>query len=238
MATQFQKTVFNWVICLLISYAPMAHADHSDGNLKAFKHDLNFSSSSLPFSLKATRRLKQLSDGRWSLEVKAKNWLGEIRETTFFQWHGCIPQTETWKYHRQGLGKEREAIITLDHENKTAISVKGKRKREYEIGEHTTDQLSQTLALQCLLQQPHDGSLSIDVADERGRKTAHYSIGKEEWIETRQGKIKALPLTRVRAADSDRQTMLWFAPDHQYALIRLVQIEDDKRLQMDLASNL
>ncbi len=41
---------------------------------------------------------------------------------------------------------------------------------------------------------------------------------------------------RLREADSERQTWLWFAPNKDYTLVQLVQENDDGRHVMSLES--
>lgn len=168
------------------------------------------------------------------MELLARNWLGEIRETTVFDWQDCTPVSTRWAYTREGLGQKRRSVLQLDRAENIAVSRRGDRQREYAIEQDTTDKLSQTLALQCLLEQGASESLVLDVADEREREQVTYAIGEEEWLETEAGRVRAVRVERVREADSPRQTLLWFAPDYQHALVRLVQIEDDKRHQMDI----
>ena len=199
-----------------------------------FEQSLRVTSDSLPFALNATRRLTRQPDGSWQLEVVARNWLGEIRETTLFSWQDCTPVTTRWAYSRRGLGQKRQAVLRLDRKGNMAHSQKGDRSRQFPIGARTTDKLSQTLALQCLLEQGQDQQLVLDVADEREREQVIYQVGAEEWLDTEAGRIRAVRVERLRQADSPRQTLLWFAPEYQHALVRLVQIEDDQRHQMDI----
>lgn len=199
-----------------------------------FSHQLTARSDGIPFAIKATRSLTQLPDGTWELTVLASNWLGEIRETTRFDWQSCTPRSSQWSYLRRGLGQEREAQVMLNRSAGTATATRGERRREYPINEDTTDKLSQTLALQCLLEQGEE-QLALDVADERGRETVQYRIKGEQWLDTDAGRLRTVVVERVREQDSHRKTLLWFAADHQHALVKLVQVEDDKTHHLEIS---
>jgi len=80
-----------------------------------------------------------------------------------------------------------------------------------------------------------DTELVIDVADEKGREQQHYRRDGEEVLQTPAGPLRAVRLVRERS-DSGRQTWLWFAADHNFALVKLVQEEDNQRHEMLIRS--
>lgn len=196
--------------------------------IKAFSQSFKLTSSGVPFSIKAERRLRVDADGNWHMKVSADNWLGEITEDTIFSWDECIPQSSYYGYKRVGLGKERRAEVHLNRGTGEARVVKAKKENVYPITTATTDKLSQTLALQCMLSRG-DMALELDIADERGLDRIQYRREGEEWLKTPAGKIRAVKLERVRDTDSDRRTLLWFARDHDYSLVQMIQEEDGKQ---------
>jgi hypothetical protein len=203
---------------------------------RPFLQEFRLSSSGIPISINAERRLRQLDDNRWQMSVEAKNLLGRVREVTHFSWNECTPQTTHYSYLRQGLGQKKEASLTLDRTRQRANSKSSNgTTRRYPIDDYTTDKLSQTLALQCMLQRG-DQVLSIDVADERGRETLQYHIHGEENLATPAGSLRAVKISRIRDEGQGRQTWLWFAPDYDFALVKLVQEEDNQRHEMVIRS--
>ena len=218
--------------CLLASLPSQAQTVPDQ---PGFHQEFRLSSSGVPISITAERRLRQLDNGLWQMEVEAGALIGKIREVTQFRWDQCTPQTTRYSYLREGLGQKRMAVLELDRESGTALSTRANgQRREYPIADSTTDKLSQTLALQCMLNRG-DTQLVIDVADEKGREQQHYRRDGEEVLQTPAGPLRAVRLVRERS-DSSRQTWLWFAADHNFALVKLVQEEDNQRHEMLIRS--
>ena len=187
-----------------------------------FSQEFRLSSSGVPISITAERRLRQLDDGSWQMEVEAGALIGKVREITEFRWDQCTPQTTRYSYLREGLGQKRKALLVLDRETGTALATRTNgQQRQYPIADSTTDKLSQTLALQCMLSRG-DADLVVDVADDKGREQQRYRRDGEEILQTPAGALRAVRLVRERT-DNDRQTWLWFAADHNFALVKLVQ---------------
>lgn len=183
----------------------------------------------------AFRRLSPVNDAEWRMEVTARNWLGEIREVTKFSWQGCIPRSTYYGYERSGLGKDRKAEMFLDVAT-GVVRIEGRRRPgEYQTDGNITDKLSQTLALQCMLARG-DEVLQMQVADESGVDQVRYRRLGTEWLETPAGKVNAIKVEKIRAPDSARRTVLWFAVDHDYDLVQMVQHENDKQYRMIIRS--
>jgi hypothetical protein len=70
--------------------------------------------------------------------------------------------------------------------------------------------------------------MSYQIADSGRFKTYSFKVTDEEEIDTPVGKIKTIKVIRVRKRD-DRGTTFWLAPDYEYMLIRLKQIEKSGR---------
>ena len=171
------------------------------------------------------------------MEIRARNILGSIRETTRFSWQECTPQSTSYSYRRRGLGRTREATLDIDREASTAIAHRdGREPREFDISDTTTDILSQTLGLQCQLMRGEREDIAIDVASERRRETMVYRAEGEENVRVPAGRFDAVRVIRVRDDDSDRRTLLWFAPELDYALIKMVQDDGDGQYELVLRS--
>lgn len=205
--------------------------------IQPFNMTYGLTGSGVPFSISADRTLEKEGDGTWKMEIRARNWLGSIRETTRFTWDDCTPQSTVYEYRRRGLGRTREARLELDREAGTAVATRtNSDDRHFEIDEDTTDILSQTLGLQCALMRGERDSITLDVINERRREPMQYQVTAEESIEVPAGRYSALKVERVRDDDSDRQTLLWFVPELGYALARMVQDDGDGRYELVLRS--
>lgn len=208
-------------------------ASHAESPIAAFEQQFRLSSSGIPFSIKADRRLAYQGDGHWEMTVSADNWLGEVKETTVFSWDQCTPLSRYYGYKREGLGKERQAQMFFNHQSGQARVVRAAQESHYPINTGTTDKLSHTLALQCLLSQGST-DLSMDIADEKGIDHIEYRRVGEELLDTPAGEFATVKIERLREPGSSRQTSLWFAKEFGYALVQMVQHEDNKRHTMTL----
>lgn len=212
--------------------SPSEDNGEPDPPIKPFTQTFRFTTSGWPFGIGAERTLAPAGDGTWMMQLKASNWLGEIRETTRFRWRGCLPQTLSWEYQRSGLGQDRRASIVVDPETQTVeVNEKDKPSQSYSLSGPATDKVSQVLALQCMLKHG-ERPLQFPVADEDGVEQVRYVIRGEERIKTPAGRIKALRLEQVREQDTGRSTLLWFAPERDHALVRLLQREGGDQHQL------
>lgn len=202
------------------------------GDLRPFSHEFSASSSGFPFSIRTQRTLSRDTNGLWWLEVRASNWLGEIHESTAFEWNGCDASTRRYGYVRKGLGREKQAMIKVSDGNHASGNRNGKPV-SYEVPANTADKLSHVLALQCRL-AAGETELTVDVADERGVEQFHYQRTGQEWLNTAAGKLLAVRVERQRDDNSGRQTILWFSPSHDYNLVRLLQVEDGEHHELTI----
>lgn len=202
--------------------------------IAAFDTTYRFQIAGFPFSIEGRRTLKPMDNGLWQMQILADNFIGEIRETALFRWHGCTPVTTFYGYRRQGFGRIKSAEVHIDPSSRIATSERsGHKPATFKVSEATTDKISVALALQCRLNRG-DKTLSLSVADERGPSQERYIIDGKEKLEIDGHILNTLRLRRVRSGDSDRQTLLWFAPERDYTLVQLVQKNHDGRHVMTL----
>ena len=186
----------------------------------------------MPFSIRAERTLRQVEGGVWQMRIEASNWLGEIRETTLFSWHACLPRTTYYGYRRRGLGQSRRTDIHLDREQQIAVLYRDREEvRSYPITADATDLLSVSLALQCQLARG-DEHFQLDVANERRVNEYQYQRLPPERLRTPIGRLDVIPVQMIRDSDSERNTTMWFAPSLGYALVRMVQEDDGERYEL------
>lgn len=236
MANLSPNRGFNWSSSLLLTLALVAPASHAEPPVAPFSLDYSLKSEGIPFTVTATRTLKPMQGGLWKMEVQAKNWLGEIRETTLFDWHKCIPESTFYGYYRRGLGRVKEAKLHLDRETGVAASERtDKPTRNYPITDQATDELSVSLALQCSL-QAGQRDIKLQVADERSMEAHRYRVVGEEQLNIDGKRVETVKVQRQRGTNSKRQTYMWFAPQHDYLLVQLLQENSDGDHVMTLQS--
>lgn len=225
-------------LSILFLLVPMALASTAMAHppVTPFSLDYRLKSDGIPFSITATRSLQKVRGDLWKMEVSAKNWLGEIRETALFNWQSCTPQSSYYGYMRKGLGRLKEATLHLDRETGIAASERtGKAMRSYPISDSATDELSVSLALQCALEQGKK-DIELDVADEKSLETQRFRVVGEETLKIDGERLTTVKVQRIRGANSARQTFMWFAPKHHYLLVQLLQKNNDGEHVMTLQS--
>ncbi|MCS5572009.1 MAG: DUF3108 domain-containing protein, partial [Pseudomonadales bacterium] len=82
-------------------------------------------------------------------------------------------------------------------------------------------------------EQPSE--LSYQIADREKRKTYRFKILNEEVLETPLGPLRTIPVERIRD-NKARQTCFWFAIDHEYLLVKAVQTENSRGLELRLVN--
>ncbi|MEE2871266.1 MAG: DUF3108 domain-containing protein [Pseudomonadota bacterium] len=223
-------------LLLAASLLVAAGGVHAQPPVSPFSLDYRLKSEGIPFSITATRSLQQVQGGLWKMEVRAQNWLGEIRETALFNWQSCTPQSSYYGYLRKGLGRVKEAKLHLDREAGVAASERtGKDMLSYPISDAATDELSVSLALQCALGEGKQ-EFYLDVADEKKQEQQHFKVIGHESIKVEGKTLHTVKVQRIRADNSQRQTFMWFAPSHNFLLVQLLQKNNDGEHVMTLQS--
>lgn len=178
-------------------------------------------------SITATRSLETLENGNKKLTFIADSWLGDIIETSEFQWDEnvhVIP--ETYTYNRTGLGRNREAILKFNWQENQVVNNVERKPWKMKIPDLALDKVSYQLQIRSDLinQKP---LLSYNIADGGRLKQYDFEILGEEEIETRAGKFTAIRVKRIREESEERQTIFWLAKDWDYLVIRVQQQEED-----------
>lgn len=200
--------------------------------IPGFSSSYTLKASNVPFSITAERTLKKMKNGDWQMRIEAGNWLGTIRETTLFNWQECLPQPTYYGYHRRGLGQSRSSDLHFDREQQMAVLYRNKEQvRSFEISEESTDILSVPLALQCELSR-NQNSFSLEVASERRLQQYQYQRMPEERLRTPLGRLDTIPIIMQREEDSDRRSIMWFAPSLDYTLVKMVQEDDGEKIEL------
>lgn len=180
----------------------------------------------------AVRELERLEDGQWRLSVKASTLLARSSESSRFQLHQARIRPLHYHYQRKVLGKKREATLSFDWDALSVLNEVKKIPWSMTIPADAHDKLSYQLQLR------HDlaagaTELSYAVADGGRLKTYRFEVLGKETIQSPAGDFVSLKVQRVRDEDNDRETLIWFAPERDYAIVRLLQVEPDgKRYEL------
>lgn len=191
----------------------------------------------VPVSGSAERSLQKLDDGRWQLVFKASMLVAGLTEQSTFTAENDAFLPQSYKFERSGLGKSKDVEFDFDWSQKQVIGSDRGDPVRFPLNRGMQDKSTYQLALQ------HDvaageKSMSYQVVDGDEIETYDFRVLGEEVVRTSAGLIDAVKVERVRdPTQSSRKTILWFAKDWDYLLVRLHQVEKDgKEYQIMLKS--
>ncbi len=154
-----------------------------------------------------------------------------ITETSEFQIKGDEFVPLEYQYHRSGIGRKRDAILSFDWDNNTVLNNVQNKPWSMDVPQGALDKLLYQFKLrEDLLAAYHKGQpwpvLNYVIADGGRLKNYEFEVIGEEQIETPIGTIKTIKATRVRDS-RDRESTFWLAPDYDFLLVKFQQLEAD-----------
>lgn len=201
-------------------------------SLAPFTHYYKLKHSKSPLKIKAVRSLKELQNGQYRIELNAKTLLAKSSEFAEFSWKNCTSTPNQYSYYRKGFGKKKTNLIEFNWAKKQATSHYKKQQYTYPLTPDTMDKISQAFSIQCLLSKGHP-EMSFTVAEKNKTKVMRYIVNGQETISTSIGSVNAIKVSRIHR-NPERSTSLWFATDHNYTLIKMIQTQDNATLQLTI----
>ncbi len=181
----------------------------------------------MPVTAVGIRELKLIEGNKYILSSSAKSFLATIVEHTIFLFEEQQLTPLEYRYKRTGIGKNRKSTLTFDWQ--THMVGDAANAWEMEISSGVLDKLlyqfkmRQDLQTAAKMDQPWP-EMVYQIADGGRLKTYIFKVTGEEDIETPVGKIRTVKTIRIRK-NGGRTTTFWLAPDYEFMLIRLRQIE-------------
>jgi|TARA_B110000908_G_scaffold59110_1_gene71775 hypothetical protein len=195
----------------------------------------------ISLSGKAKRSLIKNQDGSYRLTTSASAMVASLTESSLFNVTDDQILPVHYRYQRKILNKTRKVEVAFEWPNLKVENTAGGSSWVMDIVPGTLDKQSVQMRLQLdLAQTPKaDNSLNktyhYEVADGGHLKTYSFIIDGEDVIETPLGRYKSIRIKRDRGVESDRETWIWFAPELDYSIVKIVQKEaDGKRYQLNL----
>ncbi|UVE16619.1 DUF3108 domain-containing protein [Pseudomonas sp. LS44] len=212
---------------LLLALAALALPAHAALELKPFSASYTADWKQVPVGGSAVRSLKAEADGRWQLNFEASMLVASLSEKSIFRFDNGTFLPQTYRFSRGGLGKGKQIELDFDWNEKQIIGSERGNQIRMPLNRGIQDRSTYQLALQ------HDvaagkKSMSYQVIDGDEIETYDFRVLGEEVVETKAGLVDAIKVERVRdPTQSARKTVLWFAKDWDYLLVRLQQVEKD-----------
>ncbi|NQD92261.1 DUF3108 domain-containing protein [Pseudomonas sp. CrR25] len=195
--------------------------------LKPFSASYTADWKQVPISGSAERGLQALEDGRWQLSFEASMLVASLSEQSTFRVENGAFLPLAYRFERSGLGKGKEVEQDFDWTAKQVIGNDRGTPIRFPLNRGLQDKSTYQLVLQ---QDVAAGkkSMSYQVVDGDEIETYDFRVLGEEAVRTKAGLIDAVKVERVRdPTQSNRKTVLWFAKDWDYLLVRLHQVEKD-----------
>lgn len=186
----------------------------------------------------ASRSLEQTADGEWRYMTSTRARILVLsdrreNETIFTMVDGRV-KPSFFDYSREGTGSNQYLRVRFDHENEQVIS-EGEDALEVEWHPELLDPNAVLHQLQIDV-AGEGNSWTYPLVDESGnyRDYEFARIGTER-VETPYGAFDTVQVERVRDHDR-RETLFWFAPELNYTLVQMQQIEKGReQLRIQLA---
>lgn len=175
----------------------------------------------------AKRTLTRKKGGVWLYRTDVDSFIADIDESLILKWENNRVIPLRYRYKLSGfLIKDREQSIDFDWEAGVATGKDEGKSFELELRDGALDPLGFQLQLsQDIKAGKRD--MTYHVIDGDDYDEDRFSILDKEPLKTNRGSINTLKAEKVRDKDSKRQTLMWFAPEADYLLVRLLQTEPD-----------
>lgn len=195
--------------------------------LKPFTASYTADWKQLPISGTAERSLKRLDDQRWQLSFEAAMLVASLTEESTFRLENTSFLPLTYRLNRSGLGKSKKVEQDFDWTEKQVIGNDRGESVRLPLNVGLQDKSTYQLELQFAVAAGQK-SMSYQVVDGDEIETYDFRVLGSERVRTKAGLIDAIKVERVRdPTQSKRKTVLWFAKDWDYLLVRLHQAETD-----------
>ena len=180
--------------------------------------------AAISFSGDAVRELKQRDDQSWEVSIEASAMMASIRESSHFKVQDDTILPLQYDYNRRILTRNRDAQLRFDWDAGYVTTDIDDKPWRMAIEPGIHDKLSYQLQMPTDIKAGMD-TLEYLVADGGQKQLYRFQVTGEDEIETPAGTFNAIRVERDRGEGSDRETLIWFAPELNYLVIRLEQIE-------------
>lgn len=174
----------------------------------------------------AVRELKQLKNGQWMYHFDVESFAADIEESTTFSWQEGKITPLHYKYKLSPFfASKRKRNVSFNWQDKTVKSTyKDKKWTLKDIPLNSQDRLS--YQLQLLIDVMSDKQDMVYPIVHKGKvKDSQFRKLREEPLQTKLGKLDSILVEKVRAENNKRKTLLWFAKDHAFLLLKMNQVE-------------
>jgi len=213
---------------LLGASLAQASDEQEDVTLQPMKLSYNASlDKGISLNGDARRILEQRDDGTWHFRTDVDSFVADIDESLIFRWEDNQVVPLRYRYKLSGLFiRDREEAIDFDWENNVVSGHHEGDKFSMKLEKGAMDPMGYQLQLS---QDIKAGKREMEyrVIDKGDYDTDKFAVVDEETARINGDDIRTLKAEKVRDSDSKRESLMWFAPERDYLLIRFLQVEPD-----------
>jgi hypothetical protein len=173
------------------------------------------------------RSLSDQGNNVWLYRTDVDSFIADIDESLIFKWEDGQVVPLRYRYRLSGfLIKDREQAIDFDWQERRATGSYRGDSFDVELRDGALDPLGYQLQLH---QDLKAGKRDVTylVLDKGDYDEDRFSVIDEDSISDRGRTMNTLKAEKVRGKDAKRQTLMWFDPEQDYLLVRLLQVEPD-----------
>lgn len=216
------------VLCLLaLLLSSAVQAEESVADL--FPFEVSYGASmekGISLNGSAKRILTSQGNNVWLYRTEVRSFIADLDESLVLKWENGQVVPLRYRYRLSGfLIKDRRQSIDFDwKENLATGKYKGKSFK-VELEEGVLDPLGFQVQLhQDILNGKRE--MEYQVLDKGSIDSDRFAVISDDTTGTDGTQSPQLKAEKVRE-NSERQTYMWFDPDNQYVLVRLLQVEPD-----------
>lgn len=175
----------------------------------------------------AVRSLTPRNNGIWLYRTNVDSFIADIDESLILKWENDRVIPLRYRYHLSGLFiRNREQSIDFDWDKGIATGSYRGNSFEMPLKEGALDPLGFQLQLRQDI-KAGEREMSYQVIDGGDYDEEKFAVIDQERVSTSGATITLLKAEKVRGENARRQTLMWFDPQQDFLLSRLLQTEPD-----------
>jgi len=212
---------------LLLALTLLALPAVQAADLQPFSASYTADWKQLPMSGSAERSLSKNDNGTWTLSFKASMMIASLTEESTLRLDKDTLLPQSYTFERGGLGKAKKINLDFDWSSKMVTGSDRGDPVKVPLNRGMLDKSTYQLALQRDVAAGKK-SMSYQVVEGTDTDTYDFRVLGAEKVSTKAGSVDAIKVERVRdPTQNKRTTVMWFAKDWDYLLVRLQQVETD-----------
>ncbi|WP_411358059.1 DUF3108 domain-containing protein [Pseudidiomarina salilacus] len=175
----------------------------------------------------AVRSLVRNEDGSFHLHNETEIsflFLSDVRRyDAQFSFEDNRVSPQEFYFKRSGTGRNKSLHVRFDNAAQQVIEVDSGAPLPIEWNPQLIDEASMLEQLRFDLTHQDDSEFTYTIVDDKGEHdTQKFSRGELETLRLPYGEVEAVKVQRVRE-NSRRETLFWFAPAHDFVLVKMQQ---------------